>query len=182
MRKRPLGAASVVAALMLWMQPAMTGSHEARDYVRLDRATASAGPLPRSTSRVSGSDEGGHAIPLSGDAKHLVVEGTLNGTVRGPMLVDTGASYCVLTHGTARRLGLSAKPRERIPVATANGQINAAFVELEALALHEAELTGVRAVVMDAVEPPLIGIVGLNYLTRFRFSVDLAEGTLRLEP
>jgi hypothetical protein len=35
---------------------------------------------------------------------------------------------------------------------------------------------------MDAVEPPLIGIIGLNFLAQFRFSVDLSEGTLRLEP
>ncbi len=111
-----------------------------------------------------------------------MVEGTLNGTMRGPMLVDTGASHCVLTRGTARKLGLNPRLRARMPVATANGQIDAAVVELDAVALNDAELTGVHALVMDAVEPPLIGIVGLNYLTRYRFSVDLAEGTLRLEP
>ncbi len=27
----------------------------------------------------------------------------------------------------------------------------------------------------------VIGIIGLNFLTQFRFSVDLAEGRLRLE-
>jgi CheY-like chemotaxis protein len=39
----------------------------------------------------------------------------------------------------------------------------------------------VDAVVMDADEPPLSGIVGLSFLTQSRFSVDLARGTLRLE-
>src|SRR5262245_60096857 len=42
-----------------------------------------------------------HDIPLSGGRMHLIVDGTLNGTVRGPMLVDTGASYCVVTRRTA---------------------------------------------------------------------------------
>ena len=98
------------------------------------------------------------------------------------MLVDTGASYCVLTRGTARRLGLAPRAHGTIPVATANGQVDADFVEIDAVELRDARLAGVDAVVMDAVEPPLIGIIGLNFLTQFRFSVDLAEGTLRLEP
>lgn len=123
-----------------------------------------------------------HDIPLSGDGKHLIVDGTLNGTISGPMLVDTGASYCVLTRGTARRLGLKARAEHTIPVATANGQVDADFVEIEAVQLRGARVAGVDAVIMDAVEPPLIGIIGLNFLARYRFSVDLAEGTLRLEP
>lgn len=151
------------------------------DDVRLERLTASAmpeGPAPARPDVRAIS----HDIPLSGDRKHLIVDGTLNGIVSGPMLVDTGASYCVLTRGTARKLGLAPRTHETIPVATANGQVDADFVELSAVELSDARLASVDAVVMDAVEPPLIGIIGLNFLTRFRFSVDLTEGTLRLEP
>jgi clan AA aspartic protease (TIGR02281 family) len=100
----------------------------------------------------------------------------------GPMLIDTGASYCVLTRGTARKLGLAPRRHRTIPVATANGQVDADLVALDALEIRDARLAGVDAVIMDAVEPPLIGIIGLNFLTQFRFSVDLAGGTLRLEP
>jgi len=182
MRTRPLGAAAAVAALVLATHPGRTDPYDDSERVRLDRATASAGSDVASVPAASRPHPGGHAIPLSGDRKHLIVDGMLNGSVRGPMLVDTGASYCVLTRGTARKLGLPIRPRTRIPVATANGQIDAAFVEIDAVELHDAKLTGVHAVVMDAVEPPLIGIIGLNFLTQFRFSVDLAEGTLRLEP
>jgi clan AA aspartic protease (TIGR02281 family) len=98
------------------------------------------------------------------------------------MLVDTGASYCVLTRKTMRKLGLPRKSRRTIPVVTANGQVDAELVEIDAVQLRRTRLARVDAVVMDAVEPPLIGIIGLNFLTQFRFSVDLAQGTLRLEP
>ena len=155
--------------------------HTEADGARLERlSVAPAAPErpPRTTVAALGA---GHDVPLAGDQKHLIVDGTLNGTVHGPMLVDTGASYCVLTHRTARKLGLARRPRRSIPVATANGQIDAAFVRLDTLELSDARLAGVDVVVMDAVEPPLIGIVGLNFLTQFRFSVDLAQGTLRLE-
>lgn len=182
MRKRPLGVATAVAVLVLAVSPRPPVPSDGGELARLERATSSSGRTFQPEWRPKEAREPGHAIPLSGGRKHLIVDGTLNGTVRGPMLVDTGASYCVVTRGTARKLGLPARPPERIPVATANGQIDAAFVELDAVELRDARLTGVQAVVMDAVEPPLIGIIGLNFLTQFRFSVDLAEGTLRLEP
>jgi clan AA aspartic protease (TIGR02281 family) len=181
MRRRLYGVALAIGVVLL---DPTDGVHEPasdHDDVRLERLTAPAmhdapGPARPDGRTIS------HEIPLSGDRKHLIVDGTLNGIVTGPMLVDTGASYCVLTRGTARKLGLSPRAHGTIPVATANGQVDADFVELAAVELRDARLAGVDAVVMDAVEPPLIGIIGLNFLTRFRFSVDLAEGTLRLEP
>jgi clan AA aspartic protease (TIGR02281 family) len=152
--------------------------------VRLERLTtptvevsAPEAALPQSPSR-----DAIHDIPLSGDRKHLIVDGTLNGAVTGPMLIDTGASYCVLTRGTAQKLGLVAHGRRTIPVATANGQVDADLVAIDAVQIKDAKLAGVDAVIMDAVEPPLIGIIGLNFLTQFRFAVDLAQGTLTLEP
>jgi clan AA aspartic protease (TIGR02281 family) len=122
-----------------------------------------------------------YAIPLWGGSKHLVVRGTFNGVLSGPMLVDTGASYCVLTRAVARELGLVARAADSVPVATANGEVTADLVTLDSLQIDDARLAGVDAVVMDAVEPPLIGIIGLSFLNHFRYSVDHSEGTIQLE-
>jgi clan AA aspartic protease (TIGR02281 family) len=180
MGRRLFGAAIAVGALLL--EPTAGEQHWARDVenVRLERVTVPTdASFPNGRAGTRGA---GHDIPLSGDRKHLIVNGTLNGTVTGPMLIDTGASYCVLTRLTARTLGIRPDSRRTIPVATANGQVDADLVEIDALQIRDARLASVDAVVMDAVEPPLIGIIGLNFLTEFRFSVDLAQGTLRLEP
>jgi clan AA aspartic protease (TIGR02281 family) len=181
MVQRWIGAAITVGALML--DPIAGAQHLERDVddVRLDRLTAMREPVGALVA-TGARRAAHHDVPLSGDRKHLIVDGTLNGTVTGPMLIDTGASYCVLTQGTARKLGLVPRKHRTIPVSTANGQVDADLVALDALQLHDARLAGVDAVIMDAVEPPLIGIIGLNFLTQFRFSVDLAGGTLRLEP
>ena len=182
MLRQLVGAVIIVGALVL--DPIAYAPHAGRelDAVRLDRLTSveEPGRLPRSLATgITGTH---HDIPLHGDRKHLIVDGTLNGMVTGPMLIDTGASYCVLTHGTARQLGIAPRKHRTIPVATANGQVEADLVALDALQIRDARLAGVDAVIMDAVEPPLIGIIGLNFLKQFRFSVDLAAGTLRLEP
>jgi clan AA aspartic protease (TIGR02281 family) len=122
-----------------------------------------------------------HAIRLRGGDKHLIVHGTFNSTLSGPMLVDTGASYCVLSRAVARRLRLSPSASTAVPVSTANGQVLADLVELDSIQIEGARLPRVEAVVMDAVDPPLIGIIGLSFLNHFRYSVDHAEGTIQLE-
>jgi len=182
MRRQLSGAALAVAALLL--DPIAGGQYRVRDVedARLERLSAPTIEVDPSPP-IAGLPDGLGDIPLSGDRRHLIVRGTLNGTVTGPLLIDTGASYCVLTRKTARKLGVvPGRSRRTIPVATANGRVEADLIELEAVQIQQARLAGVDAVVMDAVEPPLIGIIGLNFLTEFRFSVDLAQGTMRLEP
>ncbi len=123
-----------------------------------------------------------HHIPLAGGTTHLIVDGTLNDVLRGPMLIDTGSSYCVLTRKTAARLGVKPVVGATIAVATANGEVEADLVRLDSIQVEDARLGGVEAVVMDAVEPPLVGIIGLSFLNQFRrYSVDHARGTIQLE-
>ena len=184
MRRRFSGAVIAAGVLLAETTPVALSEPSVAQPARLERVSVapldhSSPPTARERAPIRAE---GHDIPLSGDGKHLIVDGTLNGTVSGPMLIDTGASYCVLTRGTAKKLGLQRRGERTIPVATANGQVDADLVEIDAVQLRGARLSGVDAVIMDAVEPPLIGIIGLNFLARYRFSVDLAEGTLRLEP
>jgi clan AA aspartic protease (TIGR02281 family) len=123
-----------------------------------------------------------HHIPLSGGATHLIVHGTLNDVLSGPMLIDTGSSYCVLTRKTAQRLGVRPVVGATVAVATANGEVEADLVRLDSIQVEDARLGGVEAVVIDAVEPPLVGIIGLSFLNQFRrYSVDHARGTIQLE-
>jgi clan AA aspartic protease (TIGR02281 family) len=132
-------------------------------------------------SRAAAGAAASYDIPLAGDGQQVIVEGTFNETVSGPMLVDTGASYCVLTRATARRLGLRPHASTAIPVATANGEVAAGLVTLSSVKIENARLAYVEAVIMDAVEPPLVGIIGLTFLRKFRYSVDHSAGIFRLE-
>lgn len=140
-------------------------------------------PAPRRDTRplVIPAPPSSYNVPLAGDGQQLIVHGSFNDTVSGPVLVDTGASYCVLTRATARRLGLRPHSSTAVPVATANGEVAAGLVTLDSVQIEQARLAYVDAVIMDAVEPPLVGIIGLSFLRKFRYSVDHGARIFRLE-
>ncbi len=181
-RRRVVGAVTAIAVVAL-ASPA--NAQRSRAATATEDVAHVTGPAPPSRSAGESLSTLGptrHHIPLSGGGKHLIVRGTLNDALSGPLLIDTGASYCVLTRATAARLGVRARTGVSVPVATANGEVEADLVRLDSIQIEDARLDGVDAVVMDAVEPPLVGIIGLSFLNQFRrYSVDQAHGTIQLE-
>lgn len=175
-----LGALGVVAAALVLGSSASAQFRwrAQRPVEDVAHVAAADRPAPRVPSVVPAR----HHIPLTGGPTHLIVDGTLNDVLSGPMLIDTGSSYCVLTNRTAQRLGLTPVVGATVAVATANGEVEANLVRLDSIRVEDARLGGVEAVVMDAVEPPLVGIIGLSFLNQFRrYSVDHARGTIQLE-
>jgi len=124
-------------------------------------------------------DWGTTEVPLDGNGKSWLVHATLNGTVTGLFLLDTGASYCVLPPTTARRLGI--KPTgEQMDLHTANGVVHAPVVRLRTVQIGSHRARDVAAVVHGAVAPPLDGVIGLSYLNNYSYSIDPRRKTLRL--
>lgn len=177
--RRVAGALGLGAVLVLGPSAsAQFGWRESRPVADVARAVAPDDRIERPSAPLAPAR---HHVPLSGGSKHLIVQGTFNDLLSGPMLIDTGASYCVVTRKTAQRLGL-VRVGSKVPVATANGEVEADLVRLDSVQIEDARLGGVEAVVMDAVEPPLVGILGLSFLNQFRrYSVDQARGTIQLE-
>jgi len=120
---------------------------------------------------------------LTGDDSQLLVEARLNGRVSGLFLLDTGASYCVITPELADQLGLAGDPAED-PVAllTPSGRIEAPMTTLRSVEVARARAGDVSTVIYPAVDAPLSGILGLSFLRQFEFSVDTRRRLLRLRP
>lgn len=122
---------------------------------------------------------GSGEVPLDGDGTAWMVRATLNGSTRALFLLDTGATYCVLSTSLSRRLGL--RPgRTSLDLQTANGTVTVPVVELRTLDVGGSRAHGVQAVVHDAVRSPLDGIIGLNFLNQFHYAIDPRRRTLRL--
>src|SRR5437762_183486 len=68
-------------------------------------------------------------VPLDGNGATWLVHATLNGSVSGLFLIDTGASLCVVGPGTARRLNVS-PTGEEVQLQTANGTVRAPVIRV----------------------------------------------------
>jgi aspartyl protease family protein len=109
-----------------------------------------------------------------------IVKATINGRLTGRFLLDTGATFCVVTPDAAKRLRL--KPsNELVKLRTANGLVEAPRVELASVQVGSTRAVGVAAVVQGAVEAPLDGIIGLSFLNRFSYAIVPTRRVLRLQ-
>ncbi|MCB9640517.1 MAG: clan AA aspartic protease [Myxococcales bacterium] len=101
-------------------------------------------------------------------------------------LLDTGASYLTLSRTTAERLG--ALPPRDAPVMvlqTANGKIRTRVGLLRELRMGKFRIRNVAFVLCDACaddQRDVVGLLGLNILQRFLFTMDHQNGTILLEP
>jgi clan AA aspartic protease (TIGR02281 family) len=119
-------------------------------------------------------------VPLRGDGTSWHVQATVNGRAQGLFLLDTGASYCVIAPGLARQLALP-PTGSFATMLTANGVVRAPVVRLRSIDLNGTRAHDVQAIVFDAVGPQLDGVIGLNFLNRYRYAVDPQRRELELE-
>ena len=122
-------------------------------------------------------------VPIEGSGRILIVEASINQRGSGRYIVDTGATYCVISQDRAKDLSLSGrKDGEKIRVATANGVVEATLGEARRIDVGDAVARDVPVAVMagDPV-PGFDGLIGLSFLQRFKYSVDSAEHVLKLE-
>jgi clan AA aspartic protease (TIGR02281 family) len=145
---------------------------------RLNRVSiVLAGPAPRVASHLS------TGVPLVRHGSALAVRARLNDRLETLLLLDTGATVCVLTGATANSLGLVAGPSSTVVrLQTAAGAIEAPLVQIERLQIGEADARGVEAVVHDipGLSSAVGGLLGLSFLDRFKMEIDQDDGVLLL--
>ena len=122
----------------------------------------------------------GHPVPLRGDGTSWTVQATINGRTDALFLFDTGASNSVIAPSLARQLALP-PTGSFATVLTANGAVRAPVVRLRTLPLGAMRAHDIQAIVHDAVGPQIDGVLGLNFLNRYRYAVDAERRTRELE-
>ena len=122
-------------------------------------------------------------VPIVQRGSAMFVRAKINEQVETLFLVDTGATFCVLTKATADRLGLNWGPVSTIvKLNTASGIIEAPLIQVDAIEIAGAVARSVEAVVHDVPGLPLAvgGLLGLSFLNRFKVEIDRAEGVMLL--
>jgi clan AA aspartic protease (TIGR02281 family) len=123
------------------------------------------------------------SIPIEKHGQVVVIEATLNGKTSAKFVVDTGASYTMISSAVARDLNIDVSQNQRtMPFQTANGLIQAPLTNLDSITVGGMEIKNLTAAVHDAVpDPNVSGLLGLNFLSNFRMDIDTQKGVLNLE-
>lgn len=117
----------------------------------------------------------------------VMVEAEVNGEGPFKFAVDTGASMTLISPAVARRSGVKSSDI-RARAVGANGQSEVTFGRLRSLRVGEAQLSSLKVAIMSmshinrSARTHLDGIIGYNFLKRYRVTIDYAGRRLYLQP
>lgn len=123
-------------------------------------------------------------IPLmAGSENHFFVEVVINGRGKARLLLDTGASMITLSQNAARRLGLNYLDAPKITFSTAGGMVEMPLLALDSVAVEGASASLVETAVnpMDMGQD-IDGLLGMSFLSNFKFEIDQIHARLVLRP
>jgi len=123
------------------------------------------------------------SIPFEKQGQVVIVEATLNNKTAAKFIVDTGASYTMISSAMAKELSIDTdQTNQTVPFQTANGLIQAPLISLHSVAVGGMEVTNLTAAIHDVVpDGKVSGLLGLNFLANFRMDIDTQKGLLHLE-
>ncbi len=95
----------------------------------------------------------------------LAVPALLNEHVMGTFLVDTGATYTVITPRVARKLGINTHQANRmVKITTANGTIKAPVVTVPSITIGGFQVNNVDVIIQPLGNDILLaGLLGMNF-------------------
>ncbi|MBF0291281.1 MAG: clan AA aspartic protease [Nitrospinae bacterium] len=109
----------------------------------------------------------------------VAVQALIGETVERGAWIDTGSELTVITTKLALALGVDVKGAERRGFHTQNGRVSAPVVMLKSVKVGPAKASDVMAAIMDFPgRGPVSVIVGMNFLSLFRFEINMREGVV----
>jgi clan AA aspartic protease (TIGR02281 family) len=129
------------------------------------------------------SQEGRIVVRFTPGSRSVPVTALLNGTANQQFIIDTGATLTTIPTSAVESMGieLSIRNRQR-SISTASGRIQAREVIIASLDVNGWVEHNVTALVVDIPAQPGVGLLGLNYLKRFRMNLNHKRGLLALDP
>jgi clan AA aspartic protease (TIGR02281 family) len=121
------------------------------------------------------------SAPPVGRLRPIIVEALLNRQVSVPLMVDTGATYTVLTRQTAQDLGIIGLERlAKHSFLTPGGPIQSPVTTLKSIRVGTVEAQNV-AVAIDAEGHLPLGLLGMTFMRHFKVTVDQSQGQVKFE-
>jgi clan AA aspartic protease (TIGR02281 family) len=145
-----------------------------------DLSVALAGSQDTAGTWDSASDEAG--VPLKRSGNHFIVAARPADGRSIQLLIDTGASLTIFKPGVLAQTGIRYQDTGRTGLFnTANGPVRAPVYQLESLAVGDWQVTQLEVGVLDLGGGSGVdGLLGMNFLSRFRFFIDQDDAVLHL--
>lgn len=123
------------------------------------------------------------SVPLQKKGAVVIVPVTLNERAEGQFVVDTGASYTMISRAVAKDLAIELDQKlPTMPFQTANGVVQAPLVRLDSIEVGGLQIRNLTAAVHDVFpDTGISGLLGLNFLSNFRLDIDTEGSVLHLE-
>ncbi len=126
----------------------------------------------------------GIALLKSGD--HFVVDVVFNEAVTLRLLIDTGASVTALSARALAKLNQASRLRDtgnQVRVNTANGAIVSKLYQIDSMRIDDWSQNNIEILQVPLPETQEIdGLLGMNFLSQYIFSIDQSQARLYLQP
>jgi predicted aspartyl protease len=119
------------------------------------------------------------------DKPLILVETMVNGKGRYRFVLDTGASLTMISPELAKKLDVQRNETQK--GVGAGGSVEVHFGTVKSLAIGETQLDGLMVEIMEltgiskAIETEIDGIVGYNFLKKFRVVIDYPRQTVTFD-
>lgn len=121
-------------------------------------------------------------IRFAPGSARVPADAVINSRVTQSFVVDTGSSMVTIPTQTAVKLGYDVNSAPLQNLMTASGMVRAPRITLDSIEVDGWVEPAVPAVVLDLPDKSGIGLLGLNFLDRFRMDLNSREGVLVLYP
>jgi aspartyl protease family protein len=124
--------------------------------------------------------EGEATISFPHGAQVITVMAQVNGHEPAPFILDTGATWTVLSEDFARALGIGREEGSSVVVQTAAGPRTARHLAVDEIRIQGVVASRVPIAILAETPEGTAGLLGLSFLARFRLTVDPDAGTVHL--
>ncbi len=157
--------------------------HNIPDKFRENILRIEAREIPKELESASSLSPDKVAIPFQKKGQVVIVQAIINEKAAAKYVVDTGATYTMISKAMAKELGIDLdRQLPTMPFQTANGLIQAPLISLSSIEVGGMQVKNLTAAVHDVFpDPSVAGLLGLNFLSHFRMDIDTENGILHLE-
>jgi len=122
-------------------------------------------------------------IQLKKIGQQYMVDGLITGTTEVSLLLDTGASICVLSREVFERIesSINAKNIGDTTVNTAGGTIVVELYQVPSLQLGHHSVENIEVAINPYLNDSFDGLLGMNFLSLFNFRIDQQTNKLFLQ-